>query len=510
MPKDVSMTMAKRSVAGGHPAAIVGAGAGGLCMAAKLKQAEIPFVVFEKGDRVGGTWRDNGYPGSGCDIVSQLYSFSFDLNPDWNRRFAKQDEIQAYMEDFVGKFGLAENLRLNVEVTGAEWDNDAGLWRIGTSTGEEVMAQSLITCTGQLNRPNTPDFPGLDSFGGAAFHSAEWDYDVDLRRKRVTVIGSGASAIQFVPEIAREAGHLTLFQRSPNWVTPKPDREISDPEKKLFRTFPFLMRAQRMWDYATLELTFRAFLKGSALGRTWQKQSQDAMEAAVSDPALRDALTPDYPAGCKRILLSNEWFPTMARDNVTLRTSGIERISDDGIVSDGEVIPADVLIFATGFKSQDMLAPMQVRGLGGQELHKAWADGAVAHRGITLADFPNLFMLYGPNTNLGHGSTIFMLECQAKYIVQAHRMMAERGGFIMPRREAQADFNTQLDRDLQKTVWVDGCSSWYKTADGRIVTNWSGSTLRYWWETRTVKQGEFHFKAPAMTVDAPRTRETAA
>lgn len=510
MPRDVSMVMSSRSGVGVHPAVIVGAGAGGLCVAAKLNQAGVPFVVLEKGARVGGTWRDNDYPGSGCDIVSQLYSFSFDLNPDWGRRFAKQDEIQAYLEAFVGRFGLTEHLRLNVEVTGADWDPKAGFWRIDTATGEEVLAQSLITCTGQLNRPNTPDIPGLDSFKGQAFHSAEWDHSVDLLGKRVAVIGSGASAIQFVPEIAREADHLTLYQRSPNWVTPKPDREISGFEKKLFRTFPFLMRAQRLWDYATLELTFRAFLRGSALGRVWQKQSQDALEAAVADPALRDVLTPDYPAGCKRILLSNEWFPTMARDNVEVRTQGVERISEERIVSGGEYIAADVLIFATGFKSQDMLAPMKIRGLDGQELHDAWADGAVAHRGITLAGFPNLFMLYGPNTNLGHGSTIFMLECQAQYVVQAHRIMAKRDGFIMPRSEAQADFNTQLDQDLQKTVWVDGCSSWYKTTDGRIVTNWSGSTLRYWWETRTLKRGEFHFKAPAVTAAAPRPQENAA
>lgn len=488
-----------------RPVVIIGAGAGGICMGVKLKEAGVPFVILEKDDRVGGTWRDNDYPGSGCDIVSQLYSFSFDLNPDWDRRFAKQDEIQAYFENCVTKFGLTPHLKLGVEVTGVAWDEGEAVWRVTTNTGADYRARSLITCTGQLNRPNIPEFKGIGRFKGPAFHSAEWDHSVDLAGQSVAVIGSGASAIQFVPEIAKTVRHLTLFQRSPNWVTPKPDRVISKAEKAAFRAFPFLMRAQRIWDYITLELTFRAFLKGSALGRKWQEQSRHALEAAVSDPDLRRVLTPDYPAGCKRILLSNEWFETMARDNVDVCVSGIDEITETGVRSGGRDVAADVLIFATGFKSQDMLSPIAIRGLNGVDLHAAWAGGAEAHRGITMRDFPNFFMLYGPNTNLGHGSAIFMLECQANYIVKCHRQMASRDGFMMPRSDAMDAFNSQLDRDLQKTVWVSGCSSWYMTAEGRIVTNWSGSMLRYWWETLWVKPAEFHFQPPGAMRDGEAT-----
>lgn len=509
MPKDGSTTVSHARGEGDLPAVIVGAGAGGLCMAVKMKEAGIPFLILEKGDRVGGTWRDNDYPGSGCDIVSQLYSFSFDLNPEWDRRFAKQDEIQAYLETFVQRFDLGHHLRLNTEVAGADWDEVKGFWRVTMQSGEEIAARSLVTSTGQLNRPYTPDFPGRSSFRGKAFHSAEWDHDVDLRGKRVAVIGSGASAIQFVPEIAPDVEKLILFQRSPNWVTPKPDRKITSAEKTLFRRLPFLMRLQRIWDYTTLELTFRAFLKGSALGRKWQRQSQQALEAAVRDPDLRAALTPDYPAGCKRILLSNDWFATMARDNLELRTTGVDAITETGLRSGDEDIAADVLIFATGFESQDLLAPMAIRGLSGQDLRAAWEGGAVAHRGVTVAGFPNLFMVYGPNTNLGHGSIIFMLECQAQYIVKCHREMAARGGFMMPRAEAQAHFNTKLDRDMEHTVWVDGCSSWYKNAEGKVVTNWSGTTLRYWWETRAMNPEEFHFQAPDHA-SGVRQKETAA
>ncbi|BCG86697.1 flavin-binding monooxygenase [Mesorhizobium sp. 113-3-9] len=478
--------------------AIAGAGAGGLCMAIRLKQAGIPFIVFEKADRVGGTWRDNDYPGSGCDIVSHLYSFSFEMNPDWSRRFAKQDEIQAYFERIVEKYGLGPSIHLSTELSSAEFDETASVWRLRTAAGEEYQANCLVTATGQLNLPATPAFPGLESFGGPIFHSARWDHGIDLEGKRVAVIGSGASAIQFLPEIAPKASKLTLFQRSPNWVIPKPDRAISPFEKRMLRAFPWLMKVQRLFDYWSIEQTFRAFLKGSRLGLAWQKQSQRSLEEAVKDPELRSALTPDYPAGCKRILLSNEWFKTLARPNVELVRSGIEGLDQAGIRTGGGHRNADVIILATGFETQRFLAPMTIKGLGGLDLHEAWAGGATAHRGITLTGFPNLFMLYGPNTNLGHGSAIFMLECQVLYVMRCLKaMQARRTRFMAPRKAAMERFNKKLDVDLQRTVWAAGCSSWYKDASGRILNNWSGSTVRYWWETLWVRPDEYDFVRPS-------------
>lgn len=479
--------------------AIVGAGAGGLCMAIRLKQAGIPFTVFEKADRVGGTWRDNDYPGSGCDIVSHLYSFSFEMNPDWSRRFAKQDEIQAYFERIVEKYGLGPDIRLSTELSSAEFDGAGSVWRLRTATGETCQANCLVTATGQLNLPATPAFPGLESFGGTIFHSARWDHGADLVGKRIAVIGSGASAIQFVPEIAPKAGKLTLFQRSPNWVIPKPDRVISAFEKKVLRAFPSLMKVRRFFDYWSIEQTFRAFLKGSRLGLSWQKQSRRSLEAAIGDPELRRALTPDYPAGCKRILLSNDWFKTLARPNVELVRSGIVSLDQAGINTEDGHHDADVIILATGFETQRFLAPMTIRGLGGLDLCEAWAGGAMAHRGITLAGFPNLFMLYGPNTNLGHGSAIFMLECQVLYVMRClQAMQARQARFMVPRKAAMERFNKKLDADLQRTVWAAGCSSWYKDASGRILNNWSGSTVRYWWETLWVRPDEYDFARPPL------------
>ncbi|MDP2124330.1 MAG: NAD(P)/FAD-dependent oxidoreductase [Parvibaculum sp.] len=467
--------------------AILGAGAAGLCMAIKLRNAGIDNItILEKGPSVGGTWRDNTYPGSGCDVPSMLYSYSFEPKADWSRKFAGQAEIVDYFEGVARKYGLMPHIRFNTEVTEARFDEEAGLWRIRTATGEEFAANVLVSGVGQLNRPAFPKIDGLDAFNGAAFHSARWDHAVDLAGKNVAVIGNGASAIQFVPEIAPKTGKLTIFQRTPNWCVPKPDRPFTEREKKLFRSMPWLVRAQRWLTWIMLERNFLAFTQGSWFGKLFEKASKKELEAHIKDPELRRKLTPDYPAGCKRILLTNDWFPALARPNVAVETSHIARVSENAVVTeDGVSHPADVIIYATGFESTDFLAPMKVVGRGNADLNEVWARGAEAHRGVAVAGFPNFFMLYGPNTNLGHNSIIFMIECQANYIAQC--VQALQNGklrYIDVRKEAMAEFNAALQKDMQKTVWAAGCSSWYKTADGKVTNNWSSFTARYWWQMR--------------------------
>ena len=467
--------------------AILGAGAAGLCIAIKLQKAGIDsFTILEKAASVGGTWRDNTYPGSGCDVPSMLYSYSFEPKPDWSRKFAGQAEIVDYFEGVARKYQLLPHIRFNTEVTEAHFDEAAGLWRIRTAAGEEIAANVLISGVGQLNRPAYPKIEGLDSFKGAAFHSARWDHAVDLTGKNVAVIGNGASAIQFVPEIAPKVGRLTIYQRTPNWCVPKADRPFTEREKKLFRAFPWLVRAQRWLTWIMLERNYLAFTQGSFFGKLFEKASKKELEAHIKDPELRRKLTPDYPAGCKRILLTNDWYPALARPNVDVETSHIARITDNAVVTeDGVSHPADVIIHATGFESTDFLAPIKVTGRGNADLNAVWAQGAEAHRGVAVSGFPNFFMLYGPNTNLGHNSIIFMIECQANYIAQC--VQALRNGrlrYIDVRKEAMAAFNRELQQDMQKTVWAAGCSSWYKTADGKVTNNWSSFTARYWWQMR--------------------------
>lgn len=477
--------------------AILGAGAAGLCTAIKLREAGIEdFTIFEKAASVGGTWRDNTYPGSGCDVPSMLYSYSFEPKPDWSRKFAPQPEIVEYFETVARKYRLLPNIRFNTEIVEARFDEEEGLWRIRSAAGEEFTANVLISGVGQLNRPANPKIEGLSDFKGIAFHSARWNHDVDLAGKRVGVIGNGASAIQFVPEIAPAAGKLTIFQRTPNWCVPKPDRPFREWEKKLYRSFPILARIQRWWTWLTLERNYLAFVQGSFFGKLFEKAALKEMETHIKDPELRKKLTPDYPAGCKRILLTNDWYPALARPNVEVETSHIARVTADAIVTeDGVSHPVDVIIYATGFESTDFLAPMKVVGRDNADLNDVWARGAEAHRGVAVAGFPNFFMLYGPNTNLGHNSIIFMIECQANYIVQCvSALRNSKLRYLDVRKEAMDSFNRDLQQDMQETVWAAGCSSWYKTADGKVTNNWSSFTAKYWWQMRHPDFAEYALK----------------
>lgn len=468
--------------------AIIGAGAGGMCMAIKLREAGITdFTIFEKAASVGGTWRDNTYPGSGCDVPSFLYSYSFEPKFDWTHHFAKQPEIEAYFKHVAEKYELLPHIRFNTEIESAAFDQATGKWNITTKSGETHSAHILVSGTGQLNRPAYPDIPGRDDFKGTVFHSARWNHDYDLTDKRVAVIGSGASAIQFVPEIVPKVQHLALFQRTPNWVVPKKDNKYSETAKSLFRQFPFLARLHRAMIYLTLERNWLAFRRpGSFFNNAFRKAAMGEIETYIKDPAMRARLTPDYAPGCKRVLISNDWYPAIARPNVEVITDGIKGITADGVeTTDGTKHDVDAIIYATGFESTTFLAPIHVTGLNGVDLNQAWAGGAEAHRGIAVAGFPNFFMLYGPNTNLGHNSIIFMIEAQVRYILKLIEGLSNaRISYLDVRPEIMKAFNKELQEDISKTVWASGCNSWYRTDDGKITNNWSGSTLRFWWQMR--------------------------
>jgi len=467
--------------------AIIGSGFSGLCVAIQLQKAGFrSFTIFEKADRVGGTWRDNSYPGAACDSPSFAYCFSFEQKTDWSRKWAQQAEILGYLEHCARKHGLLSQIRFGCEIESARFDAERAVWRLRTRAGEESEAEILVSGTGQLNRPYTPEIPGLGDFEGAAFHSARWDHGCELAGKDVAVIGNAASAIQFIPEIAPRVRNLFVYQRSANWMVPKLDRPFTDRERARFARWPWLARLYRSWIWLGFEIRWPVFRGNAFMSRQSQKLASEHMRNSVLDPELQKALVPDYPIGGKRILISDDYYPALQRQNVHVVSDPIERITRDSVVTrDGRARRADVLILATGFETTAFLAPMRIEGAGGQSLDETWKQGAEAYRGISVAGFPNLFLMYGPNTNLGHNSIIFMLECQTTYIVDCLRQMRERGiAAIDVRRAAMQDFNAKLQRELAATVWSRTDHSWYKTKAGRITNNWSGSTLRYWWETR--------------------------
>jgi cation diffusion facilitator CzcD-associated flavoprotein CzcO len=464
--------------------AIIGAGHSGICMGMQLKRAGIEdFVILEKGATLGGTWRDNTYPGASCDAPSFLYSFSFAQKTDWSRRFAWQSELLAYSVECAVQSGLLPHCRFNAEVSAARFDDARNVWRIELAGGELVEAQFLVTGVGQLHRPALPDIPGRERFAGVQFHSARWDHGVDLAGKRIVVIGNAASAVQFVPQIAPLASQLTIFQRSANWLMPRDDHLYSPRVQRAMTRWPWLAKALHDFQWFFFgELQLTPLMKQVRIVQ-WLAtlRSKAHLRRQVKDPALRAKLVPDYPIGAKRVLFNDDYYPALNRDNVRLVTDAVERIEPDAVRSKGgERFAADVIIYATGFHATDFLAPMSVTGAGGRDLQQEWQHGAHAYLGVTVSGFPNLFMLYGPNTNLGHNSILVMIEAQVGYVIDAIRQMEARGVRRLDvKRPVMDEYNRWLQGDLARSVWAADKQSWYKLADGTITNNWPHSTIRY-------------------------------
>jgi cation diffusion facilitator CzcD-associated flavoprotein CzcO len=480
--------MARPAGTGPLSVVIVGAGFGGIGMAIRLRRAGVRDVtVLEKGADLGGTWRDNVYPGAACDIPSILYSFSFERRRDWSRRYPPQEEILAYLRDCAAKYRIEP--RFGTEVEEAVFDADGGRWRIRTTAGEELTARVLITACGQLNRPAYPQVP--NAFGGTAFHSSRWDHACDLTGKRVAVVGTGASAVQFVPHVAARAARVHVFQRTPPYVLDKGDRAYTPWERRLRRWVPGLRTLSRARTYLRLEARGLAFITAPRLMAGAAAAFRRRLAEQVPDRELREALSPDHVMGCKRILLSDDYYAALNRPGVELVTDPIERISERGVVTaDGREREVDAIIYGTGFRTQAFVAPMTIRGLSGRELNETWRDGAEAYLGITVSGFPNLFLIYGPNTNLGHNSIIYMLESQFSYIVGCVRALT-RARYIDVRPDVQDAFNRRIQRGFRGTVWASGCMSWYMTADGKIVNNWPGFTFSYRRATRRPDPRDF-------------------
>ncbi len=463
-------------------------------MAIALDRAGHDFVIFERSTEVGGTWHDNIYPGAGCDVSSHLYCFSFEPNPDWQRKFALQPEIHQYFVHCVAKYRLAPRLRLGTEVTAIRFAETEHTWHLTTAGGEDHVFDAVVSGTGQLNRPHVAKLAGDETFAGTRFHSARWNPAHELAGRDVAVIGSGASAIQLVPQIAKVAKRVTVFQRTPPYVMRRNDHPYPAWQRWLFRHIPFLLAWTRTWLYWVHESRFPALRRDSWMGKLVGWLTLRHMRSVIRDPALRDKLTPAYPVGCKRILISDDWYQALTLPNVEVVTAGIERVTPGGITTaDGASHAADTIIDATGFESTGFLVPIHVTGRGGAVLSEVWRTGAAAHHGITVAGFPNLFLLYGPNTNLGHNSILFMIECQVRYITRCLGEVERRGArWLEVRPEAMARSNERLQRALARTVWGAGCHNWYAT-DGKITNNWSGRTTAYWWRSRRPRFSEFEF-----------------
>ncbi len=467
---------------GALSAIIIGTGFSGLCMGIKLREAGIEdFSILEKADDVGGVWRENTYPGAACDIPAELYSFSFAQKTDWSRRYPPQPEIQRYMKDCAKRFGLYPHIRFGTTVADARYDETSSLWTVRTATGEELVSRLLISGVGQLSRPAQPDLPGAADFVGAQFHSAEWDPEFDWSGRRIAVIGTGASAIQFIPELANGAAQVDIYQRTPPYVMPKPDREYSDRDRWMMEKLPGYQALNRATWYRAGEMSCGAFHDGSWLARVYKALTLGYMRRHVKDPVLRAKLTPDYPIGCKRVLFSHNYFEALAQDNVDVITDPVAQILEGGIrCQAGKERNYDAIIYGTGFKATEFLAPMRIIGVGGRGLDETWSDGAEAYKGVTVSGFPNLFLLYGPNTNLGSNSIIFMIECQVGYIMQCIERLRDSGARALDvRPEIMQAYNEDIQRQLRESVWSAGCNSWYHNAAGKVTNNWPGYTQEY-------------------------------
>jgi cation diffusion facilitator CzcD-associated flavoprotein CzcO len=490
---------------------IVGTGFSGIAMAIRLKRDGIDdFVLLERAEDLGGTWRDNTYPGCACDVPSHLYSYSFEPNPGWSRTFSPQPEIWDYLRRTSDKHGVTSHMRFGHELKEAAWDEDEQVWRLETSQGS-LTADVVVSGVGGLSEPKLPDLPGIDSFEGEAFHSAQWNHDVDIEGKRVAVIGTGASSIQIVPRIQPKVGKLALFQRTPPWIVPQRDRRMSRVERALYKLFPPAQLAMRAAIYWARELFVLGFMRSKAGGPN-ERLALRHLHKQVPPGELRDKLTPNYRMGCKRVLISDTYYPALQKPNVEVVTDAIAEITPKGIrTADGVEHELDVIVFGTGFHVSDMPIAERVRGRDGLRLFDVWEGSPQAYLGITVSGFPNFFMLLGPNTGLGHNSVVFMTEAQANYVMESLRYLNRSGvHHVEPRPEVQAKFIDEIQSKLQGTVWNSGgCKSWYLDAKGRNSVIWPGFTWPYRKLTSSFDPADYVLAPAAARLDGARARSAA-
>jgi cation diffusion facilitator CzcD-associated flavoprotein CzcO len=475
---------------------IVGGGFSGLCMAIKLREAGMnSFLLIEKSDDIGGTWYDNRYPGCACDIPSHLYSFSFEPSPDWSRMYPGQQEIHNYLKRCVERYELTPHIRLNTRLHEATWDEAQSVWHATAGDGMHIRARVLVSGIGALHIPSFPKLKGIDSFSGPKFHSSNWDHNVDLAGKNVAVVGTGASAIQFVPQIAHSVGKLFLFQRTPPWIVPRMDFPIQEKWRRRFRRFPLIMRAFRQLIFWRQEFRVLGFLGNRFVRGKATEIATHHLEKQIKDPQLRAALKPDYELGCKRVLVSDDFYPALTRSNVELVTTGIAEVRERSIVTeDGTEHPVDVLIFGTGFRATEPLIGVRIVGRGGIEIHDAWRERMSAYLGITVSGYPNLFLLLGPNTGLGHNSVVLMIEAQVRYVMSCLQLMKRAKSRVLEvRQEMQKQFVADIHRRLAGTVWQSGgCHSWYQDQrTGENVALWPGSVVAYVRRTKSASLADY-------------------
>jgi cation diffusion facilitator CzcD-associated flavoprotein CzcO len=479
--------------------AIIGTGFSGLCLGIHLKKIGVEsFVIFEKADRVGGTWRDNTYPGAECDVPSALYSFSFERNPNWTYKWSEQEEILAYLEFCAKKHDLYSHIQFNQQVSALHFQDEKGNWRLQTTEGVDEEFDVVVSGIGQLHKPAMPAIEGLDDFQGDSFHSAQWNHDISLEGKKVCCIGNGASAIQFIPQIAPTVSKLTVFQRSANWVLPKNDRAYSEFEKKIMSLLPPLLMLYRfrIWLRGEAFIYPLMYMKSESFRKKAEQGTVDYLEEKIDDPELRKTLVPDYPMGAKRILFSDDIYDAYNRDNVDIVTDPIEKVEAGGVrTKDGTLHEADVLIYASGFETNSFITPMKVTGLNAESLNETWdRDGAEAYLGITHTGFPNFFMMYGPNTNLGHNSIVVMIEAQTRYILSCLKQLDKKNSsWLNVKTDVQKVYNASIQERLQKSSWAAVDQSWYKNDQGKVTNNWAGRTTEYRKLTKHMNPDDYEF-----------------
>jgi cyclohexanone monooxygenase len=481
---------------------IIGAGPGGLALGILLACTGFQnFTIFDREDDVGGTWRINTYPGLACDVKSHLYSYSFDLNPHWSRLWSGQPEILAYFQRCADEYGLRPHLKLRTEIRSASWDEETQRWCLTTANGEQHHFNRVVSAVGLFTRPLLPDLVEQEPFTGTVMHSSRWDHSVSLEGARVAVLGTGSTASQLVPELAKVAGKVYSVQRSPTWILPKPDRHYTRRERWVFAHVPFAKKLYRTWLWLRSESNISVIEHGSEKTQEFRAIALKMLEKAVADEELRRKLTPDHPMGCKRLVFSSDYLPALTRPNVEVVNSPARYLRTRSLVTeDGTEREVDVVVCATGYAAADYLAQLDVSGEHGTTLREAWRGGPHAYLGMAVPGLPNFFMLYGPNTNVGSNSVIFMLEAQARYIVRALKYMRHKGkSYVAVRPSAMAEFVAKIDRWMVGTVWTTQCSNYFRAPNGRVVTQWPRSARNFWEMTRRFKPADFNFAPPVMS-----------